>query len=71
MDMFKIKATGVGHGLGYNTYPVEVEFSINGKPSDYDDEDGFYSIGARVLRKLKDKSACDHVSNINYEITVN
>lgn len=65
----QIKVKAVGHGLGYNRYPVEFEFSMNGSRDDWGDEDQLNEeVNERAMRKAKDKTACNAVTIERLEI---
>lgn len=63
--MFIVKVKGVGNGLGFNSYPIDFTFTMNGLRSDWEDDE----IKARAIRKAKDNSGCDSVTikSISFE----
>lgn len=56
--MFTIKVKATGHGLSYNTYPVDFEFTMNGTPLDWDEDEIF----RRARLNAQKKSACNSVT---------
>lgn len=63
--LIKVIAKGKGHGLGYNSYPTEVVFTMNVE-NDFDpqaeDNNDIERINERAVSELKRKTACSHVT---------
>lgn len=62
MTRINVKAEGIGQG--YNTYPVEFSFTINGYPEEWEEGE----LDRKVLWKAKDKTACNYVRIISVEV---
>lgn len=53
--MIKVEVEAIGYGQGFNSYPVEFSFTMNGDEEDYEDGE----IQARAFREAKNKTACN------------
>lgn len=58
--MNKVKVKAVGHGFGYNRYPVEFHF--------FTTEDDKDEIRGKAIRRAKDATACDCVTITEIDI---
>lgn len=55
--MIIVKVKGHVSGLGWNTYPFDFTFTMNGKREDWESDE----IRARAFREAKKKSGSDEV----------
>lgn len=61
--MIKVTVKAIGHGLGYNNYPVEFDFTLNGSVDDFENDDYEKDKLNQVTRKkAQRKTACNSVT---------
>lgn len=69
--LLDVNVKAVGHGLGYNKYPVVFSFKMNVGENYADEEEELYLIGSRVTREAKKKTCCDQVTISSYSFDYN